>query len=72
VIATVQDCHFGSGSGLEPNRHQIGSPGRQYTRTVNSGTVQTKSPHPSELGGSSVRPPAGPFVNIYTALAFAI
>jgi len=29
VLATGQDHHFGSGYGSEPNRSQIGGPGRQ-------------------------------------------
>jgi hypothetical protein len=54
VLATVPDRHFGSGSGSKLNRCQIGGPGCQHTRTVNSGTVRCKSPNPSGLGGLSV------------------
>ena len=40
VLAAVPDRHFGSGSGSKPNPCQIGGPGCQQTRTVNSVTVQ--------------------------------
>jgi hypothetical protein len=72
VSTTVPDCHFGSGSRLEPNCRQIGGPGPQFTETVNSGMVQSICPYPSELRRSSAGPPAGPFLNTYTALPFAI
>jgi hypothetical protein len=39
ALAMVPDRHFGSGSGSKPNRCQIGSPGRQSTRTAHSGTI---------------------------------
>jgi len=39
VLAMVPDRHFGSGSGSQPNRCEIGGPGRPYTRTAHSGTV---------------------------------
>ena len=39
VLATVPDRHFGSRTGSKPIRCQIGDPGRQSTRTANSGTV---------------------------------
>jgi hypothetical protein len=51
VLATGLDRHFGSGYGSEQNRSQIGGLGRQLTRTVDSGTVPSTSPCPSELGG---------------------
>jgi hypothetical protein len=61
-----------SGCMLELNRRQIGSPGWQYTGSVDLGTVQSTSPYQSELGGSSECPPPGPSVTTYTALAFPI
>jgi len=72
VLATVPDRHFGSGCGSEPNRCQIGGPGCQHTRTVNSGTVRCKSPNPSGLGGLSAGRPAGPSVDLYNVLIFAV
>jgi len=72
VLATVPDHHLGSGSGSEPNRCKIGGPGFQYTRTVNSGLVRCKSPNPSELGGLSAGRPAGPSVDLYNVLVFAV
>jgi hypothetical protein len=71
VLAPVLDCHLQSGSGSELNNCQIGSPGRQSTGTVDSGTFQSASPYPSELGGSSAGPPAGSSVNTYTALTLS-
>jgi len=59
------------GTGSEPNRCQIGGPGCQYTRTVNSGPVRCKSPNPSELGRLSAGRPAGPSVDLYNVLVFA-
>ena len=70
VSATVLACHFGSGS--EPNRSQIGGPGRHETRTVNLGMVQSTSPYPSELGGFPACCSVGPSVNTYNMLVFAI
>jgi len=72
VLATVPDRHFGSRSGSEPNRGQIDSPGRRYTRTVNLGTVRWYTPHPSELGGLAVGHLAGPSINSYKALVFGL
>jgi len=72
VLATGLDRHFGSGYGSEPNRRQIGGPGRQYTRTVDSGTIPSTSPYPSELGGFPAGCTASPSVNSYNMLAFAI
>jgi len=72
VLATVPDRHFGSGSGSELNRCQIGGPGCQHTRTVNPGTVRCKSPNPSGLGGLSAGHPAGPSVDLYNVLIFAV
>jgi len=72
VLATVLNCHFRSGTELKPNRCQIGSPGRQYNGTVNSGIVQWKSPKPSELDGLSPGSPAGPSVDSYNALDSAV
>jgi len=72
VLATVPDHHFGSGSGSKPNRCQIGGPGCQHTRTVNSGTVRCKSPKPSGLGRLSAGRPAGPSVDLYNVLVFAV
>jgi len=73
VLATVPDRHFGSGSGSKPNRCQIGGPGSiQQTRTVNSGTVRCKCPNPSGLGVLSAGHPAGPSVDLYNVLVFAV
>ena len=72
VLATVPDCRFGSGSGLEPNCRQIGGLGCQHTQTVNSCMVRSKSPNQSKLGGVSVDCPAGLSVDSYNALAFAV
>jgi len=68
----VPDRHFWSGSGSEPNRCQIGGPGCQHTRIVNSGTVQFKSPNPSGFGGLSAGCPVGPSVDLYNVLVFAV
>ena len=72
VLATVPDCHFGSGSGSEPNCCQIGGPGCHHTRSVDSGTVRCKSPNPSELGGLSAGRTVGPSVDLYNVLVFAV
>jgi len=72
VLATVPDRHFGSGFGSKPNRCQNGGPGCQHTRTVNSGTVRCKSPNQSGLGGLSAGRPAGPSVDGYYVLVFAV
>jgi hypothetical protein len=72
VLATVPDRHSWSGSGSELNSWQIGSPGSQHTRTVNSGTVRCKSPNPSGLGGLSAGRPAGPSVELSNVLVFAV
>jgi len=72
VLAMVLDHCFGSGSLSELNCHQIGGLGCQYTRTVNSGTVQWLSPNPSELGGLSAGRPAGSSKHSYNALVFAV
>jgi len=70
VLATVLDRRFGSGYGSEPTRFQIAGPGRQYTRTINSGTVRWTSQNPSQLGGLSAGCPAGRSVDSYNALVF--
>ena len=72
MLATVPDRHFGSGSGSKANRSQIGGPGCQHARTVNSGTVRCKSPNSSGLGGLSAGRPAGPSVDLYIVLVFAV
>jgi hypothetical protein len=72
VLATVLERHFGSGSGSEPTRCQIGGPGCQHTPTVNSGTVRCKSPNPSWLGGLSAGRPAGPAVDLYNILVSVV
>jgi hypothetical protein len=72
LVAMVVDRHFRSGYGLEWNERQIGGLGLQYTRTDDSGTLQLTSPYPSELGRFSAGCPAGPSVNSYNILAFAI
>ena len=72
LLATGLDGHIRSGYGSEVNRRQIGSPGCQEIRTVNSGTIPSTCPYPSELGGFSAGCTAGPSVNSYNMLAFAI
>jgi len=72
VLATILDRHFGSGSGSKPNRCQNGSPGRQKTRTAHLVTVPWKTPNPSELGGLSAGRPAGPSLDSYKAVEFAV
>jgi len=71
-LAMVQECRFGSGSGSNPNHGHIGGRDCQPTRTINSGTVRCKAPNLYELGGLSVGRPAGPSVDSYNALAFAV
>ena len=68
VVRMVPDRHFRSGSGPKPNRCQTGGPGCQYTRTVNSGTVQSKSLYPSEMRRLLAGCPAGPCIDSYMAL----
>jgi hypothetical protein len=72
LVATVPDRHFGSGSGSKPNHCQIGGPGRQLTRTAHSGMVPWLTPNPSELGGLSAGHPAGPSIDSYQAVVFAV
>ena len=72
MLAAVLDCYFGSGSGSQRHYCQIGGLGCQYTRTVNSGLVQCKSPNPSELVGLSVGRPAGQSVDLYNVVVFAV
>jgi hypothetical protein len=72
VLVTVLDCLFGSGSGSELNRCQIGGRGCHYTRTVNWCTVRCKSPNQSGLGGLSAGCPAGPSVDVFNVLVFAV
>lgn len=50
----------------------IGGPGRQCTRTVNSGKVRWTSHSPSELGGLLVGRPVAPSVASYNALVLAV
>jgi len=72
VLATIPDRHFGSGSGSKLNGCQIGGLGFQLTRTAHSGMVPWKTPNPSELGGLSAGRPAGPSIDSYKALEFAV
>jgi hypothetical protein len=72
VLTTVPAGHVGSGSGSKPNSCQIGGPVCQHTGTANSGTVRCKSPNPSGLGGLSAGRPAGPSVDLYNVLVFAV
>ena len=72
MLATGLDRHFGCGYGSEPNQSQICGPGCEYTRTVDSGTVPSRSPYPAAFGGFSAGCTAGPSVNPYYMLAFAI
>jgi len=74
VLAMDPEHRFGSGheSGLEPNRQQILNLGRQYTRTVNSSTVQWSAPNPSSLGWLSAGCAAGLSVQSYNGLAFGV
>ena len=57
---------------LKPDHFQIGGPPRQYTQTVNFGTVPCEFPPASEFGGLSVGCPAGPSVDSYNAPVSAI
>jgi hypothetical protein len=59
---------LGTGSTSQLYLSQIGGPGSQYTRTVNSSTFRWKSPNPSELGKLS----AGPSVDLYDVHVFAV
>ena len=68
----VPDRHLVSRSGSEPKRCQNGCTDCQYTRTVNSGMVGCKSPNLSGLGGLSAGCPAGPSVDLYNVLVFAV
>ena len=61
-----------SGYGSDPTHFLIGGTGCQYTRTVNSGTVRWKSHNPSELCELAAGCPAGPSVDSYNALVFAV
>ena len=72
VFATVPDQRIGYGYGAEPTRVQIGHLGRQYTQTVNSGTVRWTSHNTSEFGGLSAGCPAGPSGDLYNAFVFAV
>ena len=72
VLATVSDRHFGYGSESKANRCQLGGPGRQYTRTAQSGTVPWITPNPSELSGLSAGRPVGPSIDSHKALEFAV
>jgi len=72
VLATVPGRHSGYGSGSTPNCCQIGGPGWEHTRTVHLGTVQCSSPNMSGLGGLSAGRPAGPSVDLYNVLVFAL
>jgi len=68
----VPDRHFGIRSRSKLNHCQIGNPGRHWIRTVNSCTARWYDPNPSELGGLSVGRPAGPSIDSYKALVFAV
>jgi hypothetical protein len=68
----VPDRQFGYGSRSKPNRSQIGGPGCQLPRSAHSGTVPWLTPNPSELGGWSVGRTAGPSIDSYKALVFAV
>jgi len=70
VLAIVLDCHFGSGSGLELNCHQIVIPGCRSIWTVNVGMFQWKSPNLSALGELFLGCPAAPCEDSYNAVAF--
>ena len=72
MIGPVPDRNLGSASGSEQNCCQIGCPGCQSSRTVNSGMVRWKSPSPSGLGGLLLGHSASPSVNLYNALVFAV
>ena len=63
VLATVPECHFGSGSRSILNRCQTGGPGFQYSRTVNPGMARWKSPNLSELAGLYAGRPVGPSID---------
>ena len=67
-----QDSHLRSGCRLKANCCEIGGPGPQYTQPANLVMVRRKSPNPSELSGLSTGHPAGPSVDSYNALVFAV
>ena len=72
MLTTVADRHFRSGSWPEENHCQIADLTCQYTRTVNSGTIQWKSPNTSELGGLPAGRPAGPSDDSHNDLVFSV
>jgi hypothetical protein len=72
LLPTGLDRHFDSGYRLVLDCSQIAGPGRQLSRTVDSGTVALTSPYLSELGGFSAGYTAGQSENSYNMLVFAI
>ena len=72
VLATVADCHFGSGSGSKPNHCQNNGPDCQSTQTVDSGIVRWWVSNPAELGRLSAGRPANASIDWIKALAFAL
>jgi len=72
VLAAVLDRWFRTRSRSEVNHCPIGGPGCQYTRILNLGTIRWQSPNPSDFGGIAVGYPAGPSVDSYIALVFAV
>jgi len=70
LLATVSDGQCSWESRLKPKYCQIGIQGCQYTWTVNSDSVGSKSSNPSELGRLSASRSACPFVDTYKAPDF--
>jgi len=54
------------------NDCQFCRPGGRFTKTINSGIFRPKSPNTSQLGTLSVCHPAGPSVDSYNAVVFAV
>jgi len=72
VLPMAPDGCVRSGSRSKPNHCQIVSWCCKNTRTVNLCTVQRISPNPSESDWLSASRPAGPSVDSYYALVFAV
>jgi len=72
VLPTIHDLCFGSGSWLELHHCQIGGPGSQFTRTVNSDMFRWKMSNLSQFGKLSAGCLAGPLVDSYNVFAFVV
>jgi len=72
LLAMIPDRRFGSGSRPKPPDCDSAGQGSAYTRTVNAGMVQWKSPNLSAMSRLSVGRSADPSVDSYNALVFAV